>query len=228
MKKGLFIIVLIILVGAVATAGPLGVGLKVGTPISLAFGGDWDDALDALDSGTGSNAARAGISCGVFGFYDFTPIVTLQIEALVALYVWEMEGKLTGQDFIYSSQLFLAEFPILAKLRLPLWRGAITILAGPDLFYAIGRIDGRREVGVAPPVDTGADVVNMLVYGATGGIGYDLPLGPGFLSFDARYTRMLTPLVGKDTVTAVESEQFIHAVNVYLSYGYRFGSRRGR
>ena len=223
MKRVLLVVGFVVLSGVLAVGGPFGVGLKAGAPIALAFGDTWDDDLDSFDKA--SNTPQIGLSAGAFAFYDVGRILTIQVEALVGLYRWGADGTNSGQDFTLESQLFLAEFPLLAKVRLPVWRGAFTILAGPDLFVGIGKVDSSFQQGSAPATENSADLTSARwAVAVAGGIGYDLPLGPGFLSFDTRYVRLLTPLEGEYEAPVSDLKHFLHSVNFYLGYGYRLGS----
>jgi hypothetical protein len=222
MKKVLLLVPFLVLASVAAGAGPISVGATVGMPLTWAYGEDWDDSLDMLDDG--SNTLSPGIVVGAFGSYDITDAITVQVNALVALYVWGMEGEFTGNDTTVSSQLFLAEFPVLAKYKIPLWKGAVSLFAGPDIFYGIGRIDTRTEQEGSPDSDTGGELERRWVFGATGGAGYELPLGPGALSLDVRYTRLFTTLEAEDVDPPnLQYEYYIQAVSLYLSYAYQLG-----
>jgi hypothetical protein len=222
MKKSLLVAVFLVLAVAFAWAGPFGAGLMVGTPLSWAFGGDWDDSLDQVD---GSNFINPGISAGVFAWYDITPAITIQVEAHYGLYQWSLEGKLAGDDVTVDSRLDLLEFPILAMYKLSLWKGALKFFAGPDLWYGTGRLETTTAVGTNPEDKTSGELDSPWAFAATGGAGYELPLGPGILSLDVRYTRLFTPLAAKNIdPPQAEFDYFIHAVSIYASYGYRFGN----
>ena len=217
MKKLFFIAVLITIIVFSTTAGTFGMGAKLGSPISWASGSGWQDTLDLLDDV--SNSPGFGVTTGLYFTYEFTQNIAIQAETLVGLYVWGAEGTDTGQTYSLNLQLFLVEFPLMVKVMLPLWKGAVTFQAGPDFFYGIGRVDTSYEIG-GVPTESSFDPEPRLFFGATAGIGYELYLKKWLIGIETRYTRTFTSFT--EGSNPIADDMYINALNINLAIGYRF------
>jgi len=153
-------------------------------------------------------------SGGVFFDWHFSKVVSLQPEVIFS----RVSHNTDAEDFNrYVKRNFL-EVPVYLKLSLPLGRTRFYIMGGPDFMLPIGDVmmeslwefNGQRNISASDYYD------NTFLLGAAAGLGFEFPLGPGFLVTGLKYSTNLTSYFdGGD----VFNQSFLFEV------GYGFGKR---
>ena len=122
---------------------------------------------------------------------------------------------------VRSANVNFLEVPILAKARMMLGPGTFNLFAGPSFSIKLGSgILVYDEVGGGDKVEAElepGDLTSVLL-GLVMGMGYDLPLGPGFLSTDIRYRWGFTNVHSDDFL----SNNNIKERGILLTVGYGF------
>lgn len=200
-------------------------GPRIAMPISWAGGEDWNDLLDRIDKS--EPFADFGFTGGLEFTYYFSGSFSAEAAVMWGVYAWAFEGRNTDGDMVdVGCSLAFVEIPVVASYRIPAGPGSITLGVGPMLMFPTGELSIDEIEGKAD-VEADEDPDNAFVLGGTAGLGYDLPLGPGILSLDARYVRTLTKLFEENGAgeffPADFDEFYINAVAVYLSYGFAVG-----
>ena len=227
MKRITLIVVLLALVVAFSFSLPWSVGLKAGVPFAWAFGADWDDAVDVLDDG--ESVSDIGLFLGASTALEFSRNFGAQLDAMWGIYQWGLEGTVstTGESYEGAARLDLLEVPLMIKVLLPAGPGRFTLLAGPMMQYATGAVVIAPTVDGEEQDDVGDDPDNLLVFGVTGGVGYEFLFRSTYLAVETRYNRTLTSLFDdadwREDLPADFDEFYLHAVEFYLGFGVRTG-----
>lgn len=210
MKKGIVLSVVLLLVSG-ALFGQMTVGVKGGVPVSFATGTDWQDGLDQW---TNDNRPIVGYSAGVFVSYGFAYGLALQPEAYYSKWGYGITD--TDQSFVdYNERIVdVIELPVLLKYSLPAGPGLFSLFAGPQISLLLG--DFTTKMVALDGSETEGTLVadNTLLYGVALGIGYDLPLGPGFIIFDTRYIMTFTEFLNTENTK-------LNNIGIRLGYGIR-------
>lgn len=147
-----------------------------------------DNDISKLEDST---QHKVGYGGGLRAIYEFTPNIGIQPEILFKQYGATLDADLgifgTLDGSMTTNYLHI---PLLARLALPLADNAITpkIVLGPTVSYYLS---GEGDIeGYSGDIDEGD--VNRFDFGLAAGVGVDAGVGPGSLSFDARYDRSLT------------------------------------
>jgi hypothetical protein len=228
-------LLVILLAGAASIAS--GLTFEVGAMGSggLTFSsGSWFDAkAAALAELGGSSLTTDGSSTvklfpeysgGAFAEVEFIPWLAARVEARYA-FLGAARVALTeaGAAFdtygLYFSSLLV---PVTARGKLPVGPGKLTATAGPFIGIVLGDIvvvdtyaDSSTSAGF--PAASG----DAFFAGLTGGIGYEMPLGPGIASIELRADWAFTS-IGADRLAAD-----VTAVGATLmaGYGIRIGGK---
>lgn len=186
-------------------------GAKGGANFAWITGPDWEDDIVRLFDG--DNRGRFGATVGGFVSALFPSRYGLRAELLYTEHGGRVEGRIGGSDAELRVRSTLLDVSILGERHFDVGPGAISVFLGPTLLLLQGNIVTETRAG--GEVLEGEDVPDAeQLFGATGGVGYMLPLGPGVLLFDARYTRGLT---GYNSDKA-----YGNAVSVLAGYGLPF------
>jgi hypothetical protein len=204
----------------------MSIGLKAGIGHNTFFGDDYEQYKDRADSEADLEFARSvfkfSLTAGAFVTIGLMEHLALQPEVH-----FFMGGDAHGDDeTVRSVNINFLEIPVLAKGRMNLGPGTFTVFAGPYFSIKLGSgILVYDEVGggdrVERELDSG-DVTSFLL-GLVGGIGYDWPLGPGFLTTDIRYRWGLTNVHSDDFI----SNNDVKERGILLTVGYGFTIIKG-
>ncbi len=170
------------------------VSLRAGGRTGLNFGwfsgDDWENSIDSRD---GDNGIALGTTLGLFLEFGISDRFAVQPELLVGNLRgrYSYEEDISGDDRSVLINLRVLEIPVLAKGRLPVGPGSIYGVAGPDLMFVLGDVDFETLTdNTRTIVYEGPD--NRVLFGFAIGAGYERPVGPGTLSGEIRYTRVLS------------------------------------
>jgi hypothetical protein len=210
MKKSIVLLVMLFVLLSDVFCFDLSAGPKAGMSYGWQAGKDWDDYVDSLDfkGEAPSNKVKFGFSGGLFVNIGLIDLYAIQPEVIFSMcggrFAYDPDG--TGDiDGVVSANII--EVPILHKFRFSLGPGNLYLVAGPEIIFILG------DVKTDKPVETEEAPDNFLVYGIVGGIGYELPLGPGYMSFALRIGRTLDEYM-KDFYG------FFTTNYIYVGYGF--------
>ncbi|MFP4430863.1 MAG: outer membrane beta-barrel protein [Spirochaetaceae bacterium] len=165
------------------------VGAKGGANFSWITGPDWDE--DIVRIFDGDNKGRFGATLGGFVSAVFPSRYGIRVELLYTEHGGRVDGRIGGSDAEIRVRTVLLDTSFLGERYFDRGPGRVSVFLGPTLLFLQGDI--LTETRADGEVLKGGDVPEAeQVFGATGGVGYVLPLGPGILLLDARYTRGLT------------------------------------
>jgi hypothetical protein len=202
-----FVAVGLILAGPCVWGTDFRIGFKAGGDLGFVGGRDFQvDLNDLDDSGEGRSEARIGFSGGVYILIGLTDFLVLQTEVLYSMFGTNFSYTSLGEDVAGSQVAHVLEAPFMLRAQMPLASGMLFGFAGPNVVFflsdAITRLDtGDDSSASIPPAALGLSV----------GLGYELPLGPGYLSFDLRATATLSEIFWQSD---------FRYVTMYLLAGY--------
>jgi len=206
-----------LLVPAVAPEAAHALDVTLGPKIGLNFGwiggSDFSDSLRMLDDqGRDRRSARIGVSAGLALSVGFMEYFAIQPELLYSSLGGRYEYTFTGIEVDGVMYAGAVEIPVYLKPRIPVGDGAVYLLFGPDLFLILTDVTSKEESGtVEAELDTPAD--NTAVFGISGGLGYEHSVGPGRITFEARYGITLTEIFDDDNSS-------LSALSVMVGYGF--------
>ena len=229
------IALLFALTAASATGLPVEVGALGGGGLCFTFGTWLDARANALADQTAVGATQGtsqanlfpGFSTGAYGQVGLLDWLDVRMEARVS-YLGASRLALTPAALpfdAYGIGFYALVVPVLARACWGLGPGRIIADAGP--FYGIivgGVMASDAYTGVTTSALVSVDASHGSMVGLTGGVGYELGLGPGVLSVEARADGVLVPA---SLVTALAAGGIapLNAV-VIVGYGFRFGVAR--
>lgn len=197
---------ILLLAASTATAqwkpAEMGIGVKAGVGVS-----------DVVHSAQATRSKTA-YTVGALLNYRQNKWVSFQMELLYAIKGYRRDNVAvdTGGVYVGTSNLELilgyAEIPVLAKFTPPL-RGKFRpyLLAGGFMGILVDKKSRLSYEFVA--VDFGLDNAEKVDMGAIAGVGIDIKAGDGWVSFETRLDRSLTPAIkDKDQKSQVFSFQF--------------------
>ncbi len=213
MKKALVALLALGLVGSLAYGqGLTGKGIKVGLNLANVSGDDIED-----------NKMQLGFAFGAFITYSFNEMFAIQPEVLYSMKGFKIEsdeeyGGVTA-SYEQKNHLNYLEIPVLFKF-MPKMEGSFApnIFAGPALgikmsatYDAEITIDGQTESS-----DGDLEDIKSIDFGLAFGAGADFEVGPGKVTFDARYT------LGLSTIDDSEAEADVKNGVITFMLGYSF------
>jgi hypothetical protein len=139
---------------------------------------------------TGGDAYNLSLDAAFQAALHITPLFSLQVEAVFtrdAAPVWEYALNEAGNDLNPYTRMFTGfsvGFPLMVKLNWYPGKFRVSPFAGGYLFLPLGQLSARS------PLDEEASFSYSLSppLGLLGGIGLGMPLGPGVIFADLRYT----------------------------------------
>jgi hypothetical protein len=171
------LVLLTVVSGGAQVASAQTIGFKVGPTFSkLEIEDADDDAIDNLTSFGGGGFIRFGMMG-----------LNLQLEALALSKGFSAEDVLGDEDAEF--ELTYVEIPL--EVMFSLGRGPY-IFAGPYVGIEVG-CEGSLG-GISGDCDENDGERKETDFGLTGGVGFQLPLGPGNLLIEGRYGLGLTNL----------------------------------
>lgn len=206
------LLLLLLRVASPASAEPnLFVGAKGGANVSWVTGSDWDEDIVRLFDG--ENKGRFGATVGGFVSAVFPSRYGIRAELLYSEHGGRVDGRINGDDAEFRARSVMLDVSLFGERFFGVGQGAISVFLGPTLLLLQGDVVTEiRANGESLETEEAQEAEQ--IFGATGGIGYTHPLGPGFLLFDIRYTRGFT---GYNRDKAYDN-----AVTVLAGYGFPF------
>jgi hypothetical protein len=170
----------VLLAGGVSAA-ELGFGLKAGLNMANLHGTDADD----LNLGW-----KTGFAAGAFANIAFTPVISLQPEALYVMDGASMSVLVVDVDF----KVDYIQIPVLVKFDIPVAGTIVPALyAGPYIGFLMGAEIEASYEDESESVDV-KDYTKSMDYGLTFGAAIDFNLAAAKLFFEGRYNYGLTTI----------------------------------
>ncbi len=212
-KRRIAVVVLagLSLIGSGVWATDFRIGLKAGADLGFIGGRDFQiDLNDLDDSGEGQSEARIGFSGGIYFIIGLSEILSLQQEVLYSMFGTSFSYTSSGEDVTGWQVAHVLEMPLTLRAQMPLGPGMLFAFAGPGAVLFLGDIIERTES------DGDSDVSKLspdhpAALGLSVGLGYELPVGNGLLSFDLR---------GTATLSEIFRQSDYRYVTMYLLVGY--------
>jgi len=196
-------------------------GVKIGAGGSLVYGG-WVDGLrdELYGLGAGVVEDQAYFSWRLGGWIEFPLLdrLSVRLEPCLAMVGGALLAS-DGYDLLAGVWAVELELPVLAVTRLALPTGSIVLGAGPLIAVAVPVLQTWNN-GVVWYEDRLAWV--LAGFGVAGGVGYELPVGPGTIVLDLR---VLAPLL---STAAPSIDGTLNAASLELSAGWDFRPRGTR
>jgi hypothetical protein len=211
---------------------PIEVGGLGGGGLCFTFG-SWLDAraaqlADQTASGVtlGTSQARLfpGLSAGAYGQLGLLSWLDLRLELRVS-YLGASRLALTAAAVpfdAYGIGFYALMLPVLARGSWQAGPGRIIADAGPFYGIVVGGVmaaDTYTNVTTSALITMSASQASMI--GLTGGVGYEIGLGPGILSVEARADGVLLPATLDAGLVAGGVAPL--DVIIVVGYGFRFG-----
>jgi hypothetical protein len=233
MKAFITSLALIFSLSALPAPGlPIEVGGIGGGGLCFTFG-SWLDAraaqlADQTASGAtlGTSEARLfpGLSAGAYGQVGLLTWLELRLELRVS-YLGASRLALTAASLpfdAYGIGFYALMLPVLARGSWQAGPGRIIVDAGP--FYGLvvgGVMAADTYTGVQTSAHIAMSAAQGSMVGITGGVGYEIGLGPGILSVEARADGTLYP--AKLATSLASGDLAPLNVLLVVGYGFRFG-----
>jgi hypothetical protein len=222
-KRFLIPIVMMTMTTTMVSALEIEVGAIGGGGLSFGYGDfitTWGDAVAGYNltdsTATGSSTVQLfpEWSAGVYGQVGILQGFSVRLEPRWAyLGFARLARNDAGTTFEqYGAELSCLLIPILARGSLPVGPGDITASVGPFVGFALGGVNAVEMYSNG--ASTTGTLGGQAFLGISGGAGYTLPLGPGFLSLEARADWAFTSILDPDTCGNLD------AAGVTLMVGY--------
>lgn len=196
---------ILLLVTASATAGPLGKGIKAGLSYSMVTNSQSD--IDDSDR-------MAGVAAGVSASYELIPGLKIQPELLYVqnggkygITLTGTEGQILGTGDL-KWKLNYIQIPVLARLEIPVLSAVLpTLMAGPAVNYLVS---SSWEVDAGSNSSDGDldDQVKSTDLSLIFGIGMKLGAGPAGVSIDLRYVHGLNNINDVNEDVEIKNRSF--------------------
>lgn len=152
---------------------------------------------------------KTGFAFGAFLEYQVNEILILQPEILYSMKGSEGTAKPEDGDIVLDTKADLnyIEIPLLAKITVPAMEDLKpVVIIGPSMAFNLSAdYEWKAEEGSHTMKVVGdlSDVVGSFDFGLVIGGGFEVPMGPGAITFDARYYMGLTKVItgGKADLT---------------------------
>ena len=199
-----------------AAGADLSVGAKLGINLAWTTGDDWEDAIETVDGG---NSPAIGFVGGGILEIALAEQLALQPELLFfqqkSKFVWDFGDE--EAETVSTTNTF--QVPLLIKGTIPAGKGRLYGVAGPALSLVLGDVESKTEIdGDEETQDLEAG--NSLWLSLAVGVGYEHPVGPGYIVGDIRYTRQLTSAEVEDGFGGELEESYSNAVSYVV--GFKF------
>lgn len=216
MKKTVLCILLVLgmVIGITGNLAAVDVtlGVKAGPVLGFLTGEDWDYTVEYLG---GTNSVLFSFTGGFFLGLGFHHNIAMETGLHIIGAGGKFNGTVMGYSYTASQTGTGLELPIMIKPRFPVGTGELYLLAGPDIFLYL--TDVSFDVDYSDPTILDEHVTipveNSFLFGFSVGGGYSFPAGPGTLSFDLRYSRMITQ-------TFQNSIMVPNVIGLYIGYGF--------
>jgi hypothetical protein len=206
-------------VAAEAVAQQFTVGAKLGFNVGWYGGRNWDDYIDDAEETYGISVQRGGypaLLAGVFAEYLLNEYTALAAELSYTSYGHSFEYTYASADVDEILWYDTVQVPLLLKLRFPTADGYYVYgVFGPSMQLLVSELE-NDAMGEGVSIAPGGTPDNMVLAGATGGLGYEFILKRGVLSIEARYATNLTYLFDDE-----DAHYAHHGIQMILGYGLR-------
>jgi len=193
MKKiGLILVCMLLLTSVSVFAADVTIGGAVGLSHNWLGGSDWDDILKESDI---SNQFRLGFEIGAFFDIAVNELFSVQPELNFLLMRAGAGATIGGIDMKETFTVKAFEIPVLAKFKFEAGNGNFCFFFGPALQIILGDVGLKAEVDGDSIFDETEAPDNSTIFSGIVGVGYEIPMGDGTLSFDLRYRRQFTGLI---------------------------------
>jgi hypothetical protein len=166
--------------------------------------------------GGGGSKPSFGLALGSFVALRTAPWFAFQLEAQLDLQRFELHRS--NDEQIGNATAWCIEVPVLARFdTINSEHTKFYFVVGPSLVFSAG-----GEIDLAAGGTTELVGINQLNFAIAGGIGVQWTAGPGRISLDARYRRLLQPFtdgaqffedIGGDTGQP-------HMIEVFAGYAF--------
>jgi hypothetical protein len=229
-------VLVVLLLAAISVAAPcidFEAGVIRGGGLSFLFG-SYLEAKAAMLAETGSTSPGSlGRSLatlfpdwgvGAYGEARLLSWLSLRLEPRLS-FMGASRLALTDTELPfcrYSVSFSTLVVPLLARAKLNLGPGFLTVSAGPFYGAIVGEITTvDRYVSTTMKGALTTDFGQVQFLGVSGGAGYSLPLGIGVAALELRADCAITPATGQEGVLG--GEMFPLGIALVASYGVRFG-----
>ncbi len=200
-------------------------------------------AISSFSTNVPHSGPRIGYTVGGFGSYVISPTLTLMTEVnylqqggTLLTYIDETRFGAPSNFFTVNAThsnitLHTVEVPIMVQYQLPIADLPVKVGVGPTFSYVFDATDnfqrtGQTATGVIVTAD-GTDNVKSTYeafpIGATGGLGFFIPLGGKTINVNARYVYGVTPVrKNYSYVTLNNTEEKLRTNTIIFSIGLAF------
>jgi hypothetical protein len=208
--RDLFLLVLFVcflLIGSMVSGVELRIGIKAGADLGWIGGRDLIvDLNDLDDSGEAETTAKAGFSGGLSLILGLTETFSIQQEILYTMFGGSYSYTASGNGMEGTQIAHVLEIPVFLRAQMPVKPGALYAFAGPDVIFFLSDIKIRQDTE-----QTTSKPDYPVLLGLSVGLGYELPVGSGIMSFDLR---------GTTTVTEIYKKYVSNFTTMYFLVGY--------
>jgi hypothetical protein len=202
MKK--FVLLTLLLALGAAPAAAQTIGFKIGPTFANLDIEDVDDDGDNLTSFGGGGFIRFGLGG-----------LALQAEVLAISKGTSFEDVIGDEDAEF--ELTYVEIPVTAMFSLG---NGPYLFAGPFIGFEVSCSGSFGDLSGACDENDGSR--NEMDYGLTGGLGINIPLGPGALLLEGRYAHGLANLNDSD-VAGEDGDVKTRYFGAFVGYSIRIG-----
>lgn len=241
-RCGIVSLALILLVPWVATAQrtwhpntSFELGAKAGVIIS-GFAGNGVDVLEdklRREFTVLTDDPLVWVIGGLSFTLSFSQYFAVQPELLYHRSGKEYEGLINDEKKEFEFEIDYLTVPVLVKLSLPsnhLFRPNVYV--GPHISFKLnGDLDGLEtlpataDLGVISELGGDSDIddeLNLVDFGITAGVGFDIKVGPGYVTLEARYMRGFVDIFDDDEVTENAEDIVNQSISFMGGYTYAF------
>jgi len=211
----------IILIGAIlvfvtvlASAFDVTIGIKGGVGYPFYSGSDYEAVLAA----GASTKFRLGYSAGAFVTLGIINWLAIQPEIMYS----SLGGNFGDSSSTWYDRANVIEIPLLLKLRLKMGSLRICPFAGADVLLKIGDWNFEVKDNAGNVLMSGTwnnQYLRVPIIGAPVGVGFDIPVGRGWVTIEARY---LIGIMNRftDDNPAGYTDWRQNAIQVLVGYGF--------
>lgn len=189
------------------------VGPKLGLNFGWVGGSNFNSALRLLDDlGEARTSARIGFTGGLFVTVGLIEQFAIQTKLLISSIGGRYEYSFMGVEVDGVQSALVLEIPLFLKPRIPAGAGAVYLFFGPEAAIFLTNITTEEKTGgITTEVDVPPD--NSVVFVLAGGLGYEVPVGMGKLSFEIKYSRSFTEIFE-------DYDSHLRALTIMVGYGF--------
>ena len=157
-------------------------------------GRDWNDLIDYYEENYQNASNEVEIAFTAAAFIEIALSDNFAFQPEIQFSMTKGGYKITdnGDVFRYTETINSLFIPLLCKYRIGAAKGMFVFFAGPAVIVIIGSIVGEDDYdanGSSDKYSYKYEPYTRTGFGFTSGIGYELPLGPGFLLTELRYSK---------------------------------------